>query len=256
MRLNSQLSSANAIIKFNGTEVGWISSLSFSQNFNQAPVKHLRSYASQGFIRGSTDVNVSAQKAFIEMSAIFGQWADFYKFTSAQNDVSNGNEYERGMAAAERDKQVLNGTISAIDNITGTTFASDLVNPILQAVAEPVDAISNVLKQWFSTGDPWAQEKREKKVRSELTKALKKGLSNNLFDIFSRIFFDIEILAPVDQLTGITPGGSTPIWTLKDCKMAAQEVSITNQSVIVLQGMTMVARDVQESYVESEINKS
>jgi hypothetical protein len=241
MQLIPQLSASDAIIKFNGYESGWLSSIRFNQNFNLRPVKHLRTDKVQGFVRGISDVSITANQGFIELGTVFGSLVDIATIYDSLKGLSSNDVQTQAEAVASLGKEL-------------QTLNDALGNPIgnfIDGILDSAGGIGEAIRGIFGL----AKEPQDK-VKDAIKASIYQGGANNMLAVFSDIYFDIEILSPVEKTFNSLPFRQTPLWTLKDCKISAQNVNISTDSVIIMRDIQIVCREVQESFVEKEVFKA
>ena len=228
MNITQVLSSANCIIKYGQKEIGAIQNIKISSVNNVNRITNIFGTYNQKFVRGTLEYNITAERAFIDMSSFYGGVNDLL---SIRNDIS-----------------------TVAQNI------SDLQGKQLQLsdipkVAETFKIVGGTARNLYTTAEKKLRDRMGLTPDIKETKEAEDILSGKETpdDLIGNKSFDIEISSPIES--GIFGSSENKLWTLKDCKIVGRDVKIDINNIILIEGMVLFAKKLHEDYMK-EVNSS
>lgn len=251
MYLSEYFGSANAQILLAGRSVGLMQGIQITDDLKLQRLPTLWNRKVVGFVAGTEEVSFTASKAFVELESVLAN-ADLF--------VS------------------LIGALLSKAGVPSLGALPVKIGSIAQQILAPKALRQLKMGQTSSTPDPsldsvndfLVKAERSKDVRFLLLAAYQGILSGeySLASMFSVGDWELSVLGPAvsRQMTQVpdssliqTSGGVTDnsisqqieIFRLRGCRLTSRQISISTGNVIVMEAISAVAKNLEESYMKS-----
>lgn len=214
------LSAGTCTVELMGIEVGYMQSLDIACNYNLQKIRNLYDPEYQGFVRGFADYTITAKKAMIEASSMFGTIESLSNLFSGVKNLSNSN----------------------ID-------LDELVQTLGQISLSVIDLIGQLPEGISSIGDI---KKAQQQVQLIQSGAMSIGefFTSNKFDLKVKTSTVLQDIMPASIVEG-----KKDIWILKDCKLNARSIIMDMSNIIIMENIQILARSFTEPMF-GDYNKS
>jgi len=229
MILHQVLTAQNATVEMpRGHSVGYLQNVTINAAYNLTPVKNLYQHEVQYYAQNVSIYSVSAQRAFVELEAMFGNPDSLLSLYNNFQDAKN--------------------------ILTEKTSASDQLASTIAGIGTFIKTATDVIQGVSQKGLNYFTDKIKEIINSQ----------SDPMDFFTQMAeFEVIIKNPLIQLPDFIPdqfnniidrliGSSNTLITLSGCKVNARTITMIPQNIAVMENVTIVARKMTDTLFSNQ----